>query len=523
MTRYSINGTEFASNSPLFQAALEGAYKNRIRPICLCVNPGLPMYIAHLEKAFVIKRMPDTGASHGPGCESFEAPPGLSGRGEVDGQAIEHTDQGSVNLKLAFSLRHNNPAEMENESTQKTTAKTSGTRLTLRGLLHYLWDESKLSHWTPEQKGKRSWFTVRNALIEAVESKETKSASLKEILYIPEVFDEERADHVASRRTRALQSIMGPGKSGKKLMLVVGEMDAITPATYGFALRIKNLPDFPFVMDADLKKNFEKVFQVSNNLWAYTPDSHMMVIATFVLDDAGIPTVEEMCVMLTSPEWLPFDNKLEQQLIKELVKQQRSFQKQLRYNLPPDKPIATAVLTDCWNAPLAMYIDVDDLVGRWASTVAINEVVKSNSIQTWMWVPRDGLAPDLPPKLGAEPKPIQQVNEPLHMAVDDAAVVPSGDWGEISEPTVVEASTRGAIVDELSTSGEPKIPSAFLPKTNTNVTVMTPKASTLAEVTPIRPTPPDVSLVPFLPGQGLHGPLVPVADIERAETVEPNQ
>jgi len=179
MTRYSINDTEFASNSPLFQAALESAYKNRIRPICLCVEPGLPMYIAHLEKAFVVKRMPDTGAAHGPGCESYEAPPGLSGRGEVDGQAIEHTDEGSVNLKLAFSLRHNNPAGMENESSSKTTAKTSGTRLTLRGLLHYLWDESKLSHWTPEMEGKRSWFTVRSALVDAVESKETKKRGTK--------------------------------------------------------------------------------------------------------------------------------------------------------------------------------------------------------------------------------------------------------------------------------------------------------------------------------------------------------
>src|ERR1035438_7984384 len=53
---------------------------------------------------------------------------------------------------------------IRSESSSKTTAKTSGTRLTLRGLLHYLWDESKLSHWTPEMEGKRSWFTVRSDL-----------------------------------------------------------------------------------------------------------------------------------------------------------------------------------------------------------------------------------------------------------------------------------------------------------------------------------------------------------------------
>ena len=142
-------------------------------------------------------------------------------------------------------------------------------------------------------------------------------------------------------------------------------------------------------MGAGLNKNFEKVFQSTINLWEYTPNSHLIVIATFVIDDKGIPTVEEMCVMLTSPEWMPVENRIEQQLIEQLVTEKRSFQKQLRYNLPPDKPIATAVLTDCDNAPLAMYIDVDDLVGRWASTVAVNEVVESSSVQTWMWVPRE--------------------------------------------------------------------------------------------------------------------------------------
>jgi hypothetical protein len=502
MTRYSINGTEFAANSPLFQAALEGAYKNRIRPICLCVEPGLPMYIAHLEKNFVVKRMPDTGASHGPGCESYEAPPGLSGRGEVDGQAIENNDQGTTNLKLAFSLRHNNPAEKENESTQKTTAKTSGTRLTLRGLLHYLWDESRLSHWSPEMQGKRSWFAVRSALMEAVESKETKSASLKEILYIPEVFDKAKRNDIVSRRLHMLSPIMGPGKSGKKLMLVVGEMDSISAATFGFALRLKHMPDFPLVMDADLKKSFEKVFLGTQNLWDYIPDSHQVVIATFVIDDKGIPAVEEMCVMCTTPEWLPVDNEIEHQLIEALVEQKRSFQKQLRYNLPPDKPIATAVLTDCGNAPLALYIDIDDLVGRWASTVAINEVVKSNSIQTWMWVPRDGVQPDLPPKMGMPSQPRQQAR----LADEEQAEqTPLGDSAGVSEPTVVGAAQPGGSDDILTDWGEPAVPAAFQPKRGGNVTVMPVTSPRLAEVTPIRPSLPDVSLIPFKPGFGLTG------------------
>jgi hypothetical protein len=258
-------------------------------------------------------------------------------------------------------------------------------------------------------------------------------------------------------------------------------------------------------MDADLNKNFEKVFLGTKNLWEYTPDSHLIVIATFVIDDKGIPTVEEMCVMLTSPEWLPVDNKIEQQLIEALVAQKRSFQKQLRYNLPPDKPIATAVLTDCENAPLAMYIDVDDLVGRWASTVAMNEVVKNNSIPTWMWVPRNGVQPDLPPKKGMAPQPRQQVDEPLPMA-EEAAAAPPSDSEVISEPAAVEAAPQGDS-DEIVGRTEPAIPLAFQPRRNGNLTVLNerpvsslPIKGTSAPVTPIsEPTP---SLIPFRDGYG---------------------
>ena len=447
MTRYSIGGIIYASSDLNFQAVLEAAYQRRIRPLCLCCDPGLPMYIAHLERAYVVKRMPDSGAKHGPACESYEAPPGLSGRGEVDGQAIEHADEGTVNLKLAFSLRHNKPAETENESVGKTTAKTSGTRLTLRGLLHYLWDESKLSHWSPEVQGKRSWFSVRNALVDAAESKETKSAALKDILYIPEVYDAAKRNDIYSRRIRLLSSIMGPGKSGKKLMMLVGELDTIDEATFGFLLRIKDLPDFPLVMGAELHKSFEKVFKGTMNLRAYTPKAHAIVIATFSVDDKGIPAVDELCVMLTGSEWIPFDNQMEYQLVEQLVAEERCFQKQLRYNLPPDKPIATAVLTDCDNAPLAMYIDINDLVGRWASTVAMNDAIKSNSVQWWMWVPIRGVAPDLPPKKGMAPKPVEQSEERPARTLEAAAAPPS-DWGAVAEPATVDVADLPPETDE---------------------------------------------------------------------------
>jgi len=47
------------------------------------------MYVAQVAGQFIAKRMPGTGVQHDPGCESYEAPPELSGFGDVVGRAIQ--------------------------------------------------------------------------------------------------------------------------------------------------------------------------------------------------------------------------------------------------------------------------------------------------------------------------------------------------------------------------------------------------------------------------------------------------
>ena len=62
------------------------------------------MYVARVAGQFIAKRMPGTGPSTIPG-ESYEAPPELSGFGDVVGRAIqEDADAGVTVLKLGFSL-----------------------------------------------------------------------------------------------------------------------------------------------------------------------------------------------------------------------------------------------------------------------------------------------------------------------------------------------------------------------------------------------------------------------------------
>ena len=89
--------------------------------------------------------------------------------GQVRGSAVlDDEASGETSLKLGFPLSRGGarlaPAALTND---KPTVKSSGQKLSMRGLLHVLWDQPELTHWHPKIAGKRTWFVVRRALLEA--------------------------------------------------------------------------------------------------------------------------------------------------------------------------------------------------------------------------------------------------------------------------------------------------------------------------------------------------------------------
>src|SRR3954464_4581144 len=139
--RFQIGSATLSANDPQLAPTLANAHARRIRPLCLCREPGAPLYVARVAGQFIPKRMPGTGAQHDPGCESYEAPPELSGFGDVVGRAIqEDVDAGVTVLRLGFSLsrtgRRPAPAAVTREG---DSVKAEASKLSLRATLHYLW------------------------------------------------------------------------------------------------------------------------------------------------------------------------------------------------------------------------------------------------------------------------------------------------------------------------------------------------------------------------------------------------
>lgn len=410
-----IHDELFELADPELPAALASIYGTKVRPACACKPGGVKMYIAKIAGKYAVKRMPNTGPDHAADCDSYEPPPELSGLGQVMGSAIEEdADEGLTTLKLGFSLTKVSGKSAPSPGTsEKDSVKTDGNKLTLRGTLHYLWEQAGFNRWTPAMEGKRAWGVIRKYLLLAAENKMTKGSALLERLYIPEPFSAEKKSEIAQRRIARMAKAAAPAKETRQLMIVIGEVVEIGKSRFGFKIRFKHVPDCDFMMNEDLHKRLQKRFATDIELWDSNSENgvHLMAIATFGVGHTGVPSIEEIALMAVSSGWIPFENQFELMLLGSLVEKKRRFTKGLRYNLPSSTPLATAVLADTQPQPTAMYIvpfgASEDYLQQ------LSELVDNSKLPSWKWELGAADMPALPPAVAAPALRRQPAQAPI--------------------------------------------------------------------------------------------------------------
>lgn len=405
-----IGGRRLDSGHPAFADAIAAAHADHQRPRCLCLIEGVEMYVARLagtSDGFIVKRMPGTGSLHAPDCASYEPLPEASGLGQVLGSAItEDPATGETTLKLDFPMsKIGGRTTMPVAGNASDSVASHGTKLSLRGLLHYLWDQAELTRWQPGFAGKRSWGTVRRHLLQAAENKIARGDSLRARLYVPEAFSVDQRDAINARRmAQWSQAAAAPGKP-QQLMLLIGEVKEIVPARYGFKAVVKHVPDQGFALDEQAYRRLGRRFEPQLALWGAADDIHMVMIATFSVGAAGVPTIMELSLMPATRQWLPVEDAFEKQLVEKLVGDGRSFIKGLRYNLGTASALACATLTDCESsAPLLFIVPAGkEDNGRYLH-------LTDPSLPVWLWHPSREAMLTLPPR------------QQCHRCVDDTAV-----------------------------------------------------------------------------------------------------
>jgi hypothetical protein len=395
MRRFKLADQVIEETAPDLQEALADAHRTRIRPLCLCKEPGLAMYIAKLGDQYVVKRMPLSGGGHDPACPSYDPPDELSGLGVLMGSAIQvDPASGMSALKVGFSLTK--------VGTRAPGAGTGGTdtvageakKLSLRSLLHYLWHQAELTAWTARWAGKRYWWNIRWHLVEAARLMMVKGGMLSDILFVPEPFRAMDKAAIEQRRAAALVPALPPKSGPRQLMVLVCEIKDFAPTRNGYRLIVKHLPDFPFMLDESLHRRLKQRFENELALWGADEASHLIAIATFGMSPAGLAVVEDMALMVVTENWVPYDSAYEKKLVDALAKVSERSVKGLRYNLSAEKPTATATVQR-QSQPIALYVIPPLADGAYEE--ALDELIASRpEIGAWIWRTADGEMPSLP-------------------------------------------------------------------------------------------------------------------------------
>ena len=143
-------------------------------------------------------------------------------------------------------------------------------------------------------------------------------------------------------------------------------------------------------------------FERELTLWGASDAVIMMLIATFGLNDApdaAVPTLEELSLMPVTAQWLPIEDSFEHRLVERFVRDGRTFVKALRYDLPVEQLLASAVLTDAGESPVALCI-APRAADEQQLLAALEDFASVNASPAWGWRIDQATMPPLPVNAG---------------------------------------------------------------------------------------------------------------------------
>lgn len=392
---YAIGDDVLMPSDPGFSAALAAAYAQQLRPQCLCgglERTGPPMYLARCQGGYLVKRMPGTGYLHAPHCGSYEVPPELGGGSGLDAAVREDIASGSFVVKLDFALTRQ-PGRSPPTPGEGTGAVRSSARLSLRGLLHFLWHQADLHRWHPGFGGKRTWGLVRRHLLQAAGATRVGSQPLADRLYIPEVFSVADKEALARRRRQQWSHAL-PCAGVQPLLLVLAEMKHLAPCRHGHQLVLKHMPDQPLWLATGMAKALERRFDAELAAWGADDSLHLVLLATAMLSEAGAPSVQGLTLMLTTATWLAVRRPGELPLLQRLVQEGRRFMTPMGGSDGEPGQWPTAVLTDTDAPPTPLYV---------GSALDATGVLEEGG--AWRWSTQDSTMPPIPQRHLSPPRP----------------------------------------------------------------------------------------------------------------------
>jgi len=393
--QFTILGQVWDADDPGIQTILARIHETNERPRCMCVQGGVEMYVA-LHRQYMVKRMPDTGAQHHPSCVAFEAAPQQSGLGELVGEAILESEAGAVELRVDFPwTRSVGRGVARSESQDVAEVAVPRRRMSLRALMHFLFERAGFNRWSPAMEGRRNQAVLHKYLLEAAQTMVVKGMPLADRLYVPEPFHE--ADKAAcAQRRRSKLAVLHPKEGQSPLALVIGEFKASDESPWGRRFWIKHMPDAPLLLAEKTWARIAKAY--APLLEARDADGGQRVrlmLAALIRERREFTyEIDVASLMLTSEHWIPIEGVYELPLVDALVHQQRRFIKPLRYDARHAAGFANALLLDAGEQTVPLHIVSSYLDSKEQAAKAA--ALKGAEGTAWVWHTNQSMPPFMP-------------------------------------------------------------------------------------------------------------------------------
>ena len=355
---YLVRGRRMDENAAELQLALDELHGTSERPRCLCIPGGVDMYISKMDRC-LLKRMPGTGHQHHPSCKSFEPEYSDSGLGELIGEAVVDNGDAVTEIYVSFPLKKGcGIARQAVEKMAPVEVRAAKRAMSLRAVMHYLFDRAGFNRWVPAMEGKRSQTVIHKYLMEVAGSTRIKGKPMSEHFYVPEQFNEQHKAEIAERRRSKLASLAskaGEGSTG--LGILLGEFKGVADSANGKKVSIKHMSDMPLFIDEKSWKKMERTFQANFLMKDADPGAALRIILCALIypkTEAAF-LIHAASLMTTTVNWIPVEDAHEAQLIHVLTSARRHFIKPLAYDSRHAGHFATALLLDAGPMPVSLH------------------------------------------------------------------------------------------------------------------------------------------------------------------------
>ncbi|QCT95386.1 DUF1173 domain-containing protein (plasmid) [Stutzerimonas degradans] len=396
--RYSKEFQKDEGYAAPWQRVLSNGY-GHAQTTCCCPGRGdRKLAIKERVGTYHLARFPLTGHEHANECRFYAPAPEHSGmQGYVKG-VVQEGDDGQLRIKLARGIRIL-PAR-EGGSGDELVPSRPGVRqpaMSLLGLLHLMWQESRLNIWFPAMAGKRNVFVVANALRKAAARIGTDRLTIADVLLVPA-----KKDRTASNQQTAAHAL-----ERNRRLVVVAPLARYVENKHGEGL--EKLPlSYPFGIPTMYlqKGQWGRVHQsFRQELSAWMRGDTVMAIAHVEMK-AGAKSaygkILDLALMHLSEQWIPLDSGFEAVIESKLRAEGRAFEKPMRFDASED-----CVFPDFWlldvgeDFPMEVFgMETPDYLARKAEKVSHYNAVYGPAAW-WSWNayrdPKGLQIPDLPP------------------------------------------------------------------------------------------------------------------------------